>query len=127
MKSRGFSLIELLFVLVAIGFLTYKANQYISKKQTVQAYNEVKQLDAAALEMMSLAVDRWMSMNVDAIADNTTIEVPVSSAAYRNLLPPGFDFNQLPSGLEIRAFVRKSESYPGSGIQIPRGVIVARN
>ena len=120
-------MIELLVVLIVLAVLAYKSAQYQSKKQEIKAYNETVQIDANALEIMKQAVERWANMNVDAIADDSTVEVPLSNSAYRNLLPPGFDYDQLPSGLYVRAFVRKSESYAGSGIMIPRAVIVPAN
>lgn len=124
--NKGFSLVELLVVILIISIIGWKISADVASRNVKKNYNLAVAADSAALEVIYSGVTRWIDLNATSISDNTTEEIDLSSTAFTDLLPHSFPSTTLPSGINIRAFVRKSESYPGSGVQIPRAVIIPR-
>lgn len=121
---KGFSMVELLAVIMVLALIAWAASSDLAKHNQKKNYNLAVEADSAALEVISTGVTRWIDLYAAGMADNSTTEIDLTANSFRSLIPNSYSSNILPSGLRIKAFVRKSESYPGSGVQIPRAVII---
>lgn len=128
MKNNGFTLIEMLLVLLIMGVLAWHGTNYLSSRQDKTNFDAYIEADVLVLDTVSTAVRHWMWSNSSTLADNSVTEIDLSSSGFKDFLPSTDYATELPSGRGLRAFVQVSEPFPGADPtthpQVPKAIVV---
>lgn len=122
-KIKGFSLIELMVVIVVLAYLAWSAAGIQQRKQEVDNYVMSVENDAHVLDMLASALEKFANLQ-SGMADGATMSNILNRNDFKELLPGGFVTTELPSGMPIRAFIVNGETYTGSGEYVKRAIIV---
>ena len=123
MRVKGFTLVELMVVVLVLSVLMWEFAGVLQRQQEVDNYVMSVENDAHVLDVVAVALEKYVALEPP-MSPNAKKEVDLSHNSFTKFLPTGFVSTPLPSGMALRAYILNAETYSGSGEYVKKAIIL---